>query len=137
MGGESCTVLRLRSMHKLAMSHIGQTKIYHYHSLLKFGLVQPFFFFFLFFSKTGGYFHSRAPKLGRMVPGYALKSPRGCIGQIVESPVYQYRLLSQDSSDQCSDSSTQGTSSQGKSSKEFFYTVVYCKRVGGLYSCLL
>ena len=32
---------------------------------------------FGFLAKTGGYFHSRALKLGRMVPGYALKSPRG------------------------------------------------------------
>ena len=30
-----------------------------------------------FFAKIGGYFHSRVLEIGKMVHGYALKSPRG------------------------------------------------------------
>ena len=40
-------------------------------------LIRPGLAWFGFLAKTGGYFHSIAHKLGRLVTGYTLKSPRG------------------------------------------------------------
>ena len=54
----------------------------HVQPKTKFISIIPFEFWpglarFCFWANIGGYFHSRVPKLGRRIHGYALKSPRG------------------------------------------------------------
>ena len=87
-------------------SHPVKTKLRNYRPVqqkLKFIITVPFTIRpglarFGFLAQTVGYFHSRALKLGRMVPGYTLKSPRG-VGPLdfgitrLSSQATQYRSI--------------------------------------------